>query len=150
MLLFCPACGNVLVAEEGARCHRFACTTCPYVRNVTRKVGVREGRGGFSLAHALASPASAHPLPALPGDEPALPEAEGSGRRAGRGRRMGERRFDRRALPQVRPPARLLHAAADALGRRAHDHLLQVLQRPVRPPLAGLSGPTEEGSRESL
>uniref|UniRef100_A0A8C8RFI1 DNA-directed RNA polymerase subunit n=1 Tax=Pelusios castaneus TaxID=367368 RepID=A0A8C8RFI1_9SAUR len=38
MLLFCPACGNVLVAEEGARCHRFACTTCPYVRNVTRKV----------------------------------------------------------------------------------------------------------------
>uniref|UniRef100_A0A8C0IL21 DNA-directed RNA polymerase III subunit RPC10 n=1 Tax=Chelonoidis abingdonii TaxID=106734 RepID=A0A8C0IL21_CHEAB len=21
MLLFCPACGNVLVAEEGARCH---------------------------------------------------------------------------------------------------------------------------------
>lgn len=46
----------------------------------------------------------------------------------------------RRALPQVRPPARLLHAAADALGRRAHDHLLQVLQRPVRPPLEGLSG----------
>lgn len=38
MLLFCPACGNVLVAEEGPRCHRFACTTCPYVRNVTRKV----------------------------------------------------------------------------------------------------------------
>ncbi|NXP02282.1 RPC10 polymerase, partial [Thinocorus orbignyianus] len=43
MLLFCPACGNVLVAEEGPRCHRFACTTCPYVRNVTRKV---PGRGG--------------------------------------------------------------------------------------------------------
>ncbi|XP_013925728.1 PREDICTED: DNA-directed RNA polymerase III subunit RPC10 [Thamnophis sirtalis] len=41
MLLFCPACGNVLVAEEGARCHRFACTTCPYVRNVTRKVTSR-------------------------------------------------------------------------------------------------------------
>ncbi|XP_030435087.1 DNA-directed RNA polymerase III subunit RPC10 isoform X1 [Gopherus evgoodei] len=42
MLLFCPACGNVLVAEEGARCHRFACTTCPYVRNVTRKVSSRK------------------------------------------------------------------------------------------------------------
>lgn len=46
MLLFCPACGNVLVAEEGPRCHRFACTTCPYVRNVTRKVPGRGGRGG--------------------------------------------------------------------------------------------------------
>ncbi|RLW01585.1 hypothetical protein DV515_00008013 [Chloebia gouldiae] len=50
MLLFCPACGNVLVAEEGPRCHRFACTTCPYVRNVTRKVagrgaGARRARG---------------------------------------------------------------------------------------------------------
>uniref|UniRef100_A0A8V0Z8M8 DNA-directed RNA polymerase III subunit RPC10 n=4 Tax=Phasianidae TaxID=9005 RepID=A0A8V0Z8M8_CHICK len=42
MLLFCPACGNVLVAEEGPRCHRFACTTCPYVRNVTRKVSSRK------------------------------------------------------------------------------------------------------------
>uniref|UniRef100_A0A8C3D1L6 DNA-directed RNA polymerase II subunit RPB9-like zinc ribbon domain-containing protein n=1 Tax=Cairina moschata TaxID=8855 RepID=A0A8C3D1L6_CAIMO len=42
MLLFCPACGNVLVAEEGPRCHRFACTTCPYVRNVTRKVTSRK------------------------------------------------------------------------------------------------------------
>lgn len=47
MLLFCPACGNVLVAEEGPRCHRFACTTCPYVRNVTRKV---PGRGGAGSA----------------------------------------------------------------------------------------------------
>ncbi|NXV95434.1 RPC10 polymerase, partial [Calonectris borealis] len=50
MLLFCPACGNVLVAEEGPRCHRFACTTCPYVRNVTRKGpgrrGARAGAGG--------------------------------------------------------------------------------------------------------
>lgn len=45
MLLFCPACGNVLVAEEGPRCHRFACTTCPYLRNVTRKV---PGRGGLA------------------------------------------------------------------------------------------------------
>uniref|UniRef100_A0A8C2YE96 DNA-directed RNA polymerase subunit n=1 Tax=Coturnix japonica TaxID=93934 RepID=A0A8C2YE96_COTJA len=47
MLLFCPACGNVLVAEEGPRCHRFACTTCPYVRNVTRKVTRRMGDGGL-------------------------------------------------------------------------------------------------------
>lgn len=92
MLLFCPACGNVLVAEEGARCHRFACTTCPYVRNVTRKVCVRAA--GESLARK--PPPSAHPLPAVLGDEPALPEAEGSGRRAGRGRRLGERGLDRR------------------------------------------------------
>ncbi|KAM3827052.1 DNA-directed RNA polymerase III subunit RPC10 isoform 1-T1 [Vipera latastei] len=54
MLLFCPACGNVLVAEEGARCHRFACTTCPYVRNVTRKV-CSAGRG--SLARQAPPPA---------------------------------------------------------------------------------------------
>lgn len=52
MLLFCPACGNVLVAEEGARCHRFACTTCPYVRNVTRKVCP----GGRPLSLARAKP----------------------------------------------------------------------------------------------
>lgn len=41
MLLFCPGCGNGLIVEEGQRCHRFACNTCPYVHNVTRKVGPR-------------------------------------------------------------------------------------------------------------
>ena len=41
MLLFCPGCGNGLIVEEGQRCHRFACNTCPYVHNVTRKVGAR-------------------------------------------------------------------------------------------------------------
>ncbi|XP_005870471.1 PREDICTED: DNA-directed RNA polymerase III subunit RPC10 [Myotis brandtii] len=30
MLLFCPGCGNGLIVEEGQRCHRFACNTCPY------------------------------------------------------------------------------------------------------------------------
>lgn len=39
MLLFCPGCGNGLIVEEGQRCHRFACNTCPYVHNITRKVG---------------------------------------------------------------------------------------------------------------
>ncbi|KAB0379244.1 hypothetical protein FD755_007028 [Muntiacus reevesi] len=29
-LLFCPGCGNGLIVEEGQRCHRFACNTCPY------------------------------------------------------------------------------------------------------------------------
>ncbi|XP_036857673.1 DNA-directed RNA polymerase III subunit RPC10 isoform X1 [Manis javanica] len=38
MLLFCPGCGNGLIVEEGQRCHRFACNTCPYVHNITRKV----------------------------------------------------------------------------------------------------------------
>lgn len=38
MLLFCPTCGNVLIVEEGQRCFRFACNTCPYVHNITRKV----------------------------------------------------------------------------------------------------------------
>lgn len=41
MLLFCPTCGNVLVVEEGQRCYRFACNTCPYVHNITRKVSVQ-------------------------------------------------------------------------------------------------------------
>ncbi|KAG7265882.1 hypothetical protein CRUP_016145 [Coryphaenoides rupestris] len=33
MLLFCPTCGNVLIVEEGQKCLRFACNTCPYVHN---------------------------------------------------------------------------------------------------------------------
>uniref|UniRef100_A0A2K6S572 DNA-directed RNA polymerase III subunit RPC10 n=1 Tax=Saimiri boliviensis boliviensis TaxID=39432 RepID=A0A2K6S572_SAIBB len=44
MLLFCPGCGNGLIVEEGQRCHRFACNTCPYVHNITRKVGPEGGR----------------------------------------------------------------------------------------------------------
>lgn len=43
MLLFCPSCGNGLIVEEGQRCHRFACNTCPYVHNITRKVGPERG-----------------------------------------------------------------------------------------------------------
>ncbi|XP_016361404.1 DNA-directed RNA polymerase III subunit RPC10 [Sinocyclocheilus anshuiensis] len=42
MLLFCPTCGNVLIVEEGQRCFRFACNTCPYVHNITRKVNNRK------------------------------------------------------------------------------------------------------------
>ena len=38
MLLFCPTCANVLVIEEGPKCYRFACNTCPYVHDVTQKV----------------------------------------------------------------------------------------------------------------
>lgn len=62
MLLFCPACGNVLVAEEGPRCHRFACTTCPYVRNVTRKV---PGGGRGSRRARCCVPGARCPLPCL-------------------------------------------------------------------------------------
>lgn len=43
MLLFCPGCGNGLIVEEGQRCHRFACNTCPYVHNITRKVSSEAG-----------------------------------------------------------------------------------------------------------
>lgn len=42
MLLFCPTCGNVLIVEEGQKCMRFACNTCPYVHNITRKVNNRK------------------------------------------------------------------------------------------------------------
>uniref|UniRef100_A0A8C9QBF1 DNA-directed RNA polymerase III subunit RPC10 n=1 Tax=Spermophilus dauricus TaxID=99837 RepID=A0A8C9QBF1_SPEDA len=37
----CPGPENPRV-EEGQRCHRFACNTCPYVHNVTRKVTNRK------------------------------------------------------------------------------------------------------------
>lgn len=52
MLLFCPCCGNGLIVEEGQRCHRFACNTCPYVHNITRKVGpgARRRAGDFPQA----------------------------------------------------------------------------------------------------
>lgn len=40
MLLFCPTCGNLLIVEEGPRCYRFACNTCPYVQNIERTVGI--------------------------------------------------------------------------------------------------------------
>ena len=38
MYLFCPTCGNLLAVEEGPRGYRFACNTCPYIQNVTKKV----------------------------------------------------------------------------------------------------------------
>ncbi|VCW76456.1 unnamed protein product [Gulo gulo] len=44
----------------------------------------------------------------------------------------------------MRAPSRLFHAAADPLCRRAHDHLLQVLQCSVWTPLEGL-GPGRPG-----
>ena len=38
MLVFCPVCANVLVVEEGPNCYRFGCHTCPYIKNIQRKV----------------------------------------------------------------------------------------------------------------
>ena len=38
MLLFCPTCANILECEEGQGCFRFACSTCPYVYNITRRI----------------------------------------------------------------------------------------------------------------
>ncbi|GFO44844.1 DNA-directed RNA polymerase subunit [Plakobranchus ocellatus] len=38
MLTFCPVCANVLVVEEGPQSMRFACNTCPYVQNISRKI----------------------------------------------------------------------------------------------------------------
>ncbi len=40
MLMFCPTCANILVIEEGQKCYRFACNTCPYIYNVTTKVRI--------------------------------------------------------------------------------------------------------------
>ena len=44
MLMFCPICANVLVVEEGEKCLRFSCNTCPYIRNMTKKVRLRPTR----------------------------------------------------------------------------------------------------------
>ena len=52
---------------------------------------------------------------------------------------MGERGLDGGDVPQVRARQGLLHADPDALGRRAHDDVLQVLQAGVRPQMEGLS-----------
>ncbi|KAJ4439009.1 DNA-directed RNA polymerase III subunit RPC10 [Periplaneta americana] len=41
MLMFCPTCANILVVEEGPSCLRFTCNTCPYVYNITRRLGTR-------------------------------------------------------------------------------------------------------------
>ena len=41
MLLFCPTCANILECEEGQNCFRFACSTCPYIYNITRRISSR-------------------------------------------------------------------------------------------------------------
>ena len=41
MLLFCPTCANILECEEGQNCFRFACSTCPYIYNITRRISNR-------------------------------------------------------------------------------------------------------------
>ena len=42
MLLFCPTCGNLLDVEEGLEDKlRFACNTCPYIFNITRRITFR-------------------------------------------------------------------------------------------------------------
>ena len=57
---------------------------------------------------------------------------------------MGERGLDGGDVPQVRARQGLLHADPDALGRRAHDDVLQVLQAGVRPQMEGLSGSSSD------
>uniref|UniRef100_A0A915L3W3 DNA-directed RNA polymerase subunit n=1 Tax=Romanomermis culicivorax TaxID=13658 RepID=A0A915L3W3_ROMCU len=41
MQLFCPNCGNLLAVEEGGQAFRFVCNTCPYVHQISRKMGSR-------------------------------------------------------------------------------------------------------------
>ena len=41
MLMFCPTCSNILGVEEGPRCLRFSCSTCPYVHNIAKRIGNR-------------------------------------------------------------------------------------------------------------
>ncbi|XP_014473167.1 PREDICTED: DNA-directed RNA polymerase III subunit RPC10-like isoform X2 [Dinoponera quadriceps] len=40
-LRFCPRCGNLLSIEQGPQGHRFACSTCPYIHNITHKISSR-------------------------------------------------------------------------------------------------------------
>lgn len=72
------------------------------------------------------------------GNESEVPKAERSGWRAWWSSCLGERRLHRRAVSQVWASSGLFHAAPDPLCRRAHDHLLQVLQCSVWTPLEGL------------
>ena len=41
MLMFCPTCSNILGVEDGPKCYRFACSTCPYVHNIKHKISNR-------------------------------------------------------------------------------------------------------------
>jgi DNA-directed RNA polymerase III subunit RPC11 len=41
MLMFCPTCANILQVEEGPRCLRFSCSSCPYVHNINKRIGSR-------------------------------------------------------------------------------------------------------------
>ena len=59
-------------------------------------------------------------------------------RRAWRRGRVGERGLDGGDVPQVLAREGLLHADPDEVGRRAHDHLLQVLQHAVQPQVEGV------------
>lgn len=63
MLLFCPGCGNGLIVEEGQRCHRFACNTCPYVHNITRKVRSEPGVGPGASPRPPGAPRPPFPEP---------------------------------------------------------------------------------------
>jgi len=38
MLTFCPTCANILIVENFSSTVRLACSTCPYVHDVKRKV----------------------------------------------------------------------------------------------------------------
>lgn len=42
MLMFCPTCANILTVEEGPKCYRFACNTCPYICNISQKLTSRK------------------------------------------------------------------------------------------------------------
>ncbi|KAI0981700.1 hypothetical protein GJ496_007946 [Pomphorhynchus laevis] len=42
MLLFCPNCGNLLIVEQGLEAFRFACNTCPYIHNISRRIIIRK------------------------------------------------------------------------------------------------------------
>ena len=67
---------------------------------------------------------------------------------------MGERGLDGGHVPEVFARQGLLHADPDAVGRRAHDDVLQVLQGRVRTQMEGLSGigdkAKEEGEEQEM
>ena len=61
---------------------------------------------------------------------------------------MGERGLDGGHVPEVFARQGLLHADPDAVGRRAHDDVLQVLQGRVRTQMEGLSGIGDKAKEE--
>lgn len=115
MLLFCPDCGTHLALEEGASSFRFVCRTCPYKCNVKRAVKSRKYPKLKEVDEVLSDASSWENV-----------ESTGMLCTSANSCRLIYVAC-RREMSKVRTPTCVLHADADAVGRRADDHVLPML-----------------------